>query len=177
LIGDRFLDLAWRSFGAVFAYGTILVLVSILAIALRLVEGTSRWLALVCIGEALAFFVVPLVVRGTAVIWPPDDYVSLGASRYFVLPILFLLSAMAIGLDAHLGARATNAVFDWWAILTAWFMALLFLNYSLPNGRTLGPDWTTSLRQAQETCPTDTDGYVNVPIAPGAPWSARLPCP
>ncbi len=177
LIGDRFLDLAWRSLGAIFTYGSVLVLACIMALAVRRLDRVRQRLALMCIGEGLAFFAVPLIVRGTAPMWPPVGHVSLGASRYFVLPILFLLSALAIGLDARLDVSAKGLLFGWWTIPAVWFSAILLLNYSLPNGRSLGPDWATSLRAAERTCVATTAGYVSVPIAPGNPWSVRIPCP
>ena len=66
LIGDRFLDIAWRALGQIFAYGALLTLGLILLWLIRQCDRPRRDFALVCLVEALAFFVIELSVRGTA---------------------------------------------------------------------------------------------------------------
>jgi len=176
LVGDRFLDLAWRALGDVFVYGSIVVVACVLGLTLRRVSGAKLRFGLACVGEAVAFFTVELAVRGTSMIWPPTDALSLGGSRYFVLPILFLLAGFAVGVDDALGIGGVRSWPGWSLLVALWFGGILLLNYSFENPRSGGPVWVANLQQAELACPTAGGGYVNVPIAPGGAWLVRVPC-
>lgn len=175
LVGDRLLDVGWRLLGDVFVFGAIVVVAGILVALLRGLDRTRQWFATLCIGEALAFFVLPLAVRGTTTIWPPVGDVTLDGSRYFIVPILFLMTGMAVGIDARVEHKPFERLAPWAALVAVWLGSVLLVNYSLPNPRSAGPIWRASLTEARQACQSPSD-EVEVPVAPGAPWAALVPC-
>lgn len=176
LVGDRFLDLAWNTLGSAFTYGAVLLLALILVLAARRLDARRFQFALLGAAAGIAFFVVPLAIRGTAEIWPAVDVVHLGGSRYFVLPILFFLVVVTLGADACLDAELAGRRAAWITVGSLWLASVALLNYSIPNPRSSGPDWRTALHEAQKGCTAAKQARVSVPIAPGGPWSVVTPC-
>ena len=69
-------------------------------------RAARLWIG-VALVYSLTFFVVSMMLRGTAPVWPP---VSPGAdSRYFFLPVVFIVAALCIGLDGVSLAGRTRA--------------------------------------------------------------------
>jgi hypothetical protein len=156
-------------------YGSLAIVIIVLALVTRGASRSRQVFAVVCVLEGLLFFTAPFAVRGIGPIWPPDDHVSLGASRYFILPALFLLTALGVGLDDKWSAGTAIAPV-WRACLGAWFVVLLATNYSFTNGRSLGPDWQTALAQARASCKSGRARQVAIVVSPGPPWAVNLDC-
>ncbi len=176
LIGDRFVGLAASNLGVAFELGAILLLGLILGWAVRGLDRARRKIALLALCAAFTSYIVPLATRGTSEIWPAADAPGLGGSRYFILPILFLLVVLLIGVDARLSAPPSQSRTILVSAAALWLVSLAFLNYSIANPRSPGPNWRTSLAEARQVCRTGPSAFVNVPIAPGGPWSVTIPC-
>ena len=176
LIGDRFVGPASSNLGVAFEFGAILLLGVILGWAIRGLARPRRKIALLALCAAFTYYIVPLAIRGTSEIWPAADAANLGGSRYFILPILFLVVVFLIGVDACLSAPPSHSRTILVSAATLWLVSLAFLNYSIPNPRSPGPAWRTSLAEARQMCRMGSSTFVNVPIAPGGPWSVPIPC-
>jgi hypothetical protein len=174
LIGDRFLDLAWRSVGSAFPYGLLAIAVVACVVIVRLLDTARRRLGIVSLTAAIAFFVAELAARGTTAVWPPAEHLALTESRYFFLPVLFLLTFVLVFVDARLVARSPA---PWIVVAGAWLATIAILSYSLPNPRSSGPDWTTSLQAALARCGATGTRVVSISIAPSPGWSVRVNCP
>ena len=175
-VGDRFLEPIDRGLGTASQLGAVVLLGVVIAYAVRRLDRRRRMFALVAGTAAAAYFVVPLAIRGTSEIWPAAGPPNLGGSRYFVLPILFLFVVFLLGVDASLDAPRTEARNFWLYGTALWLTSLAFLNYSITNPRSTGPEWRMSLRQAQQSCRADRVTFVDVGIAPGGTWFVRAPC-
>ena len=178
LIGDRSLDVALRAYGHAFEVGAVLVVGALLVACVRALEPSRRWLALVSVGYAVVFFLVPLVLRGSLFVWPVG-HGRLSASRYFLLPVLFLFVAFLLAVDVLLSARASRGRTAALVGIGVWLALSAIANYSLPNGRSAGPDWRSSLRAAKQRCVDEDRAAVGVRIAPLGTrrWAFPLKCP
>lgn len=150
---------------------------AILTAAVRALDWPRLSVALIALAAGGAYFTLPLAIRGTSEIRPAFETPNLGGSRYFVLPVLFLTLVLLLGLDARLEVASQQSSDPWLTVIALWLASLALLNYSVPNPLTPGPDWLTTLRQAQETCAAGQRAFVYVPIPPGGTWSVRTPCP
>jgi hypothetical protein len=168
LIGDRFIDNAWIRFGWLFGVVATVALVAILLVVTKRGALLVSWPALVALGYSVVFLVVPIYIRGTEgmrlVVHTFNPY----APRYVVIPVLLLISALAIWIDAT-GWR-------WLTLLFAVHMAVVIsLSFSLVNLRSPGPAWPAGVRDARRTCADPAVGAASVPISPFG-WYAPIPC-
>jgi hypothetical protein len=175
LIGDRFLELASANLGWGFTIGAALLCGVTIGCAARGLDEARRNFALLAGAAAVISFAVPLVIRGTATLWPATGAPSLGGARYFVLPTLFLIVVFLLGVDARLSAPPSESRTIWLSAAALWLTSLALLNYSIINPRSAGPDWTSTLKRSQKDCRPGRK-YVPVPIAPGGTWTVRTPC-
>jgi hypothetical protein len=174
LVGDRLLDLAGRSLGTMFTATSVLITATLFYVVIRSSDRLRRRFALLAGGYSAVFLFVPLAVRGSTGYWPIVDG-ALAGSRYFVLPVLFLFVALVVYVDALLlsppSVRRTTLL----TAIALWCGTVLLVNYSIPNPRSDGPDWQTSLLRARRACERGKLRYTNVPIAP-AGWSVHVSC-
>ena len=147
LVGDRLVDLAGRSLGTMFTATSVLITATLFYVVIRSRDRLRRRFTLLACGYSAVFLVVPLVVRGSTGYWPVVNG-ALAGSRYFVLPVLFLFMALAVYVDALLlsppSVRRTTLL----TAIALWCGKVLLVNYSIPNPRSDGPDWQTSLLRA-----------------------------
>ena len=174
LVGDRFVELVGRSLGTTFTVGSVLIIAMLLYVVIRSVDGFRQRFVLLAGCYSAVFLVVPLVVRGSTGYWPVANGALVG-SRYFILPVIFLFVALVVYFDALLldptSTRRTTVL----TAVALWCGAVLVVNYSIPNPRSDGPDWRTSLQSARHACERGQSSYVNAPIAPSG-WSVRVSC-
>jgi hypothetical protein len=175
LVGDRFLASLSGLLGRTFPLLAIVLVAVIVGGAMRGSDRHRGSVALVAAYAGLAYFLVPLLVRGTHPIWPSLRVAHLGGSRYFVLPILCLLVIFLLGIDRRLTAPSAAFRAVWLPAAGLWLVCVALLNYSFDNPRSVGPDWESSLEQARQSC-SSTGETVGVPIPPGGLWQAVTPC-
>jgi hypothetical protein len=175
LFGDRFVPELWAHLGYALIVATTVVIGAGLVWALRRSGRPARIWMSTAILYSLGFFVAPMLVRGTAPVWPP---VSPAAdSRYFFLPVLFIVAAFCIGLDGvNLAIRGEDG-WRWPCLfLLGWAGLVTVLNYGIVNGRSAGPSWRDQVRVARTTCSSRAVTTVQLVISPGPPWTVLVPC-
>jgi hypothetical protein len=193
LVGDVFLDNFWRRLGYPFAYGALLAIVAFCGYGF--VRG-GRATRLLIGGSLLFSFVLlaaPLVVRGTEGFLNRDAF-NLNGSRYFLVPILFVTTAILKVVDAQVRHDRTVAAGDrrsWRTVqyvVTIAGAGLMLTNFTAFNVRGGGPFWATSLAQARKECQgapsrggrrVRPPASVRVPVAPPVdppPFAVTLKC-
>jgi hypothetical protein len=168
VLGDRFLESTWMRFGWTLAAGMSVTLILILFVATRRGALLMSWPALAALGYSVAFLVVPVYIRGTLGMRLVPHAFNPNGSRYVVIPVLLLASAIAIWVDAA-----------GWRWLTALFVAhmavVIGLSFAIANPRSPGPDWPVEVRRARPACSRASTADVQVPISPFG-WYAPVPC-
>jgi hypothetical protein len=129
-----------------------------------------------CAALAVVFFLVAVLTRGTEILVPDAPW-ALGASRYIILPVMFLLTALLVAVDRpHPGARRIP-VREVAAALTV--LAVIAVNYATPHRTAGGPRWKPTLEQARAHCasmPAGSSRKVTVPINPPVNWYVPIEC-
>jgi len=182
LVGDLFLDNFWKPLGAAFA-GPALVLVLLpCAYGLLRLDGTARLAIATCVALSVVFLVVPLALRGTTNFLDRELF-NLNGSRYTLLPVLFLYTALLVVAE-RVRRRVSPPAWRNVQLAVGLYLGFLVLtNYSIFAVRTAGPNWSKTLAVAREQCRTN-NGLVPgeraplVGIFPGRtrrPGEARLP--
>ncbi len=187
VVGDRALGWLYVPLGlTIVAVVGVLVLAGLAAL-LRIADRTARAVAVVSLLISVAYLVVALGLRGTVGILDRDSF-GLNESRYTIVPLLLLWTAVIVLLD-QLATRGeakhgslevgTPALIG---IATASLLALQLLNdWGLGTVRSFGPSWSASLRAAEATCAkpparrepqpsplvAERQGKISAPIVPG----------
>ena len=175
LVGDRYVSTLWDSLGYAFTITTGAVTIAALWWGFRRASRPRRALISLCLVYSLAFFVTPLVARGTAAIWPP---IAPGAgSRYFFLPGLFLLTAFCVCLDsARLTLRADGR-WRWPTLVLIWACAVAVVNFGMVNDRSAGPSWSEEVKLWRSRCSAGSvpaTAVAQLAVSPG--WLVSIPC-
>jgi hypothetical protein len=169
--GDRFAgDLLNGAIGSVFGWACLVVVVTVLGLFIR--RAAPRGPALACALAAVAFFVIPLLLRGTEYA-EPDDPAGLAGARYFYLPVIFLLTALLVALARAAARREVE-------IAVAAVVALVCaVNYPTLHTGSGGARWKAELEAARAECALlrpDQPRIVRVPIAPPGSWAVVVDC-
>lgn len=143
--------------------------------------GVRRLTAMAAAFYALAFFVVPLWLRGTTTARLSGQR-FLAASRYDVAPAVLIVSALAIALSGPLGDRGRRALTARRVargVGLAWVAVVLVLSWRGPTPRSVGPSWSAGLDKGRAQCQGPSpvpDGIVGVTHPPYPPWVAAVDC-
>jgi hypothetical protein len=97
-----------------------------------------------------------------------------GNSRYDVVPMLLVVTAVMLSLSA-IGSRARLRFATTGAAVVVVLAAAVLSITSVP-GPNAGPTWQARLDLARQECRTTPAAVVAVPVDPGPPWAARIPC-
>ncbi len=171
LTGDHLLGPVYQSFGLLAVIFAVLVAAAGLAVLIRLATPTVRPVVAVSLVSSIAYLVVAVGLRGTADFLDREDF-SLGGSRYTVVPLLLLWTAIIVLLD-QLRTR-TFAV----GITAAFLAVQLLSDWAAPTVRSNGPSWRSGVRTAAEECkkPAGQHGSQATPlVAEEAPGAAAIP--
>lgn len=160
IVGDRALASVYVPLGlSILGVVGVFVTAGLVAL-LSTADRTARVVAIVSLLVSVGYLVVAVGLRGTSDILARAPF-SLNGSRYTIVPLLFLWTAVIVLLD-RLATRSgfyqsslkvrTPAMIG---ILTASFLGMQLLSdWSLPTVRSQGPSWRESLRSAEVTCST-----------------------
>jgi hypothetical protein len=176
LTGEWAVPLAWSTLGPAFGYAMLAIAGLVIALGSVRVRNV-RPLAIA--GASIAFYFVPVVVRGTSLVTPMGQDLDLAVgSRWAVAPILLLLLAVVIGIDPHLRDgtatrwRLPSLVLA--VLLTASVAVAALLGFRVTNARSPGPRWSEGLVSAADTCLSD-EVIAVIPVSPPG-WNAVVPC-
>jgi hypothetical protein len=172
LTGDRLLGPVYQELGmALVAVVGVLATLAV-AVVLWRADRVPRQVVAVALVCSVLYLVVPVGLRGTGGFLERADF-SLNGSRYTIVPLLLLWTAVASALDRLRPRTVVGgavAVFLGVQVLTDW---------GGESGRTGGPSWQDSVTAARAACaapvlppqPTplvaEEDGPAAVPIVPG----------
>ncbi len=156
--GDRMLGLVYMTLGLPLVAATGLVAVIGLAALMRQADRTAQLVAAVCLVISVALFFVTLGLRGTSGILDRDGF-TLNGSRYTIMPLLMLWTAVLVLLDRleirrRVGlAGPAMAVPGVIGIVTPAFLGMQVLSdWGGNTVRSAGPSWSADLRTAAATC-------------------------
>jgi hypothetical protein len=161
VVGDRFLPDLFARHGRGFAY--LLLLVGVAGAAGAVAVAYRRRAGLILLGYSAVFLAVPLLIRGTA-IYLDQTRPTLNGSRYMLVPVLTLATAVLIGLFSGRLRSPVPAV-----LTTIVVVVVVVASYRMESSRSDGPAWSSGVRAAEQRC-ADTGGDV-----PGSRASARNP--
>lgn len=107
LIGDHALPGWWDQHGLAFAYGALLVVAVGFALAVGVNAPPERRLLLILLAASAVIFVAPFAVRGGthSLLRHP---MTLNGSRYTIIPLWLLYSALAVALTRALPSRSAG---------------------------------------------------------------------
>jgi hypothetical protein len=150
------------------------VVLALVPIALAVVrgDGTRRFLAWLGAGYGGLIIVIVLVANWSVALQVQQPGVVLAAQRYSVAPCLFLLTAVAAGLDLAHRHRAT--------VVTSRVIVGVVLSVSIGlhmwtgAGRLNGVPWGTSVTEARQQC-TNGEPEARLVHEP-AGWFFVVPC-
>jgi len=172
LVGERWLSSAWTALGPWLVVLAAVVLIGLVWLADVRSVSRSRWyVAAAAAALSVALFLVPVWLRGSLILrLHAGQAISPGGSRYVVVPVLLLLTALVIVLD-----EARNSWTKWAVFVHG--LALIVVCFGLANQRSRGPEWQAQLARARETCEREqVDLAVPVPITPSPGWVVAVPC-
>lgn len=156
--GDRMLGLVYMTLGLPIVVAAGLLAVIGLAALMRQAGRSAQLVAAVCLVISVALLFVTLGLRGTNGILDRDGF-TLNGSRYTIMPLLMLWTAVLVLLDrleirrrASLASPAM-AVPGVIGIMTSAFLGMQVLNdWGGNTVRSAGPSWSADLRAAAATC-------------------------
>ena len=151
LVGDQFLDNLWRSHGYGFALPALALVAAACAYGLRALRGQSRWFIALALALSVLYLAVPLMLRGTENFLDRGDF-TLNGSRYTLLPVLFLLTALLVIADRAQERMARAGRLNLQLGVTVFVGFLVLTNYSIFSVRTDGPNWDRTVATARKLC-------------------------
>jgi hypothetical protein len=170
--GERWLSTVWTTLGPWLVVLAAVVIAVVLWCADVRSVSRARWLvAAAAVALSLAMFVVPVWLRGTLILrLHADNSISPGGSRYVVVPVLLLVTAVVVIVDAANRSWTKRVV-----VLHG--LLLIVVCFGLANERSRGPEWQAQVTRARDSCAQNgLDPTVQVPIAPSPGWSVSVPC-
>lgn len=148
-------------------------------------RGTARVLAVALPAASYVYWFAFFALNSLAIDYAnksPEGLVA-GAStlRYAVFPSMLLWALLVVAIGWK---RKPGEMPRWWGRVRITVAAVLLVCAAVnfiglgTMYRSLGPEWSDSLRQAQTQCASESPSApVSVPIAPvGAPWLITLTC-
>lgn len=172
VFGEKWLDRLWiRLDGWMVAVAIVAIVVVIVLAAPWRWDGRRRTFVAVGAVLSVVLFVVPVWVRGTAEMSLVRDAFTTAGSRYVVVPVLLLVSAIVVAVDGSRRRWLTGLV-------VVHGVVLVVVCFGLANLRADGPAWSTQVATARATCrAADPPPAVVIPITPaGSGWLVVVPC-
>jgi hypothetical protein len=110
-----------------------------------------------------------VVVHGSTGLRLTTDHFELGGSRYYIVPVFFLVTAIVVVADASPNRWVAPSVVVAAAII-------LVSSFGVPTLRSHGPSWAAGIDQARLACRAPgAPETVAIPISPPG-WFVVVPC-
>lgn len=199
LVGERFVDEAWKNWGMAFAVVSVAVIGTGLVFGVRRASVSTRSLVFAAIVHAVAIGVASLRTRGTEPFALQPGRFSFDAERYFILPAFLVASAIAIAIDrrSEHAVRVTESVVAtesarkdvasgqslspspgpsaMFAVFV--LVVLVATGFTQRNAEEPSEPWSVALRDARAACRNDRGLLqVDIPIAPAGIFRLTVPC-
>lgn len=140
LFGEVALDPLWTGSGEVAVLVLVALATGVFVVLFRRAPAAARTRAGLALGTAVVLFVVPTVGRGTSVIGFDLGIYTLNMTRFTIVPIVLVLTAVALLVDPVEGGddpwhgTARRAFLIWTGVV-------LLLGFRAATVRGLGPTW------------------------------------
>ncbi|MBB5159330.1 hypothetical protein BJ970_006929 [Saccharopolyspora phatthalungensis] len=175
--GDRLLGPIHERLGMpVVVLAGALVCAALIALVLN-ADRKTRLVAFLSLAVSVAFLFVPVGLRGTAGFFDGNE-LGLAGSRYTIVPILMLWTAMVMVLD-RLADRAlpTGAPGLIGTTTVAVLAVQLITDWGGPTVRANGPSWQAEVRAAQVNCqgPPGSHGFQETAVVAEAHGKTSAP--
>jgi hypothetical protein len=171
LFGDQAIRGWWDADGRWFAVLALLTVAAGFALAIVVSRPRERRLIAMALVYSVVFLVMPFLVRGGAsgLLRHPT---SLNGSRYTIIPLWFLYSALIVAAGATLPAGlpplARRALIP--SLCGLLLGVQLVLNFAPSGPRGAGPSWSGAVQAAEVEC---SRGALNRPISSTLPSFTR----
>ena len=154
----------------------VVVLTGVVA-AMR--SGSRRGIAALCaVGAAVVVYAAAVLLNPSELFlfssFTPGQWAAAVAPRYAVVPTMFLLAAVVIGLDAMIASRRRAAVITAVVVAAALTLTLAVNAVPGPATRESHPGWAASIAAAQRGCREGIDP-AQLAISP-APDAVVISC-
>jgi hypothetical protein len=174
LAGDSHLhDLFGGRTGSPFAWGSLALVAAAVAVGLWRLRGRRRRLLGGATALSLAFFLIPVVSRGTDLLVPDIPW-ALGASRYMYLPVMFLMTGLIAAVDRPTrGSGARPRLRE--LALAILVLVPIAVDYRAPHRTEGEPAWRPALAQARQACAAGRPVGPVTLVGEGAKRTAIIP--
>lgn len=172
VIGERSLASAWIEWGYTAALAFTIVTGVAVAVAAWGSSARNRVLGSIFVVYAAVLAFGPIISNGIA---PLEAGVApQPIERYVMAPVAFLVSALAVYLDAPDASRRRTVARIGRPLLFAQSVVVIALSFSIWNPRSGGPVWSDTLDNARSTC-TSGGATAQLDLTP-AGWRVFLLC-
>jgi hypothetical protein len=169
LVGEPAVRALWPRWGHVVGLTAVAVVLVLAAVALRHASAHRSRASVAAVAMSVVLLVVPLLIRGSLGVRLTAGDFNAAGNRYFVVPILLLVSAAAVAV-----ARGRQ---HWVrAVFAAWVLVLGLTSFGAAGEwRPRGPSWSEGVDNARANCAASPHPTQPIGVAP-AGWAATLPC-
>lgn len=174
LLGERPISDLWVDHGMVAAVAFTAATAAVFLVLLWRAADPARRVALVLVVYAALVAGAPLWSNGTAGTVPPAGLPPVPVQRYVVVPVMLLIGAAAVLVDAPGRARTRPEAKVGRPLLLAHSILVLLLSFSIVNPRSNGPRWPDEVEEGRRTCAAGEE-VAGLDITPGG-WFTVLPC-
>lgn len=170
LVGESGVRALWPRPGVWLAVGATAFALVGATLAIRRLGPRSCRTAVAALAVSVAYFALPVYLRGTEGLKLVAGTYNFVGSRYAVVPVLLVVSAAAI-LCARSGKRWTSTALALQVVVVA------LLSLGVPDSwqRSGGSSWAEGIRDARASCRTSSRPDAPAPISPDG-WVLWMPC-
>jgi len=170
VFGERWLETLWLTYGYwLVAAAVMLIVLLVIAAWPGRSGGRHLWFATGAVATSVLTSLSTVVVHGSRGLRLTADHFELGGSRYYIVPVFFLVTAIVVIADASPNRWVTPTV-----MVTA--VIILLSSFGVRTVRSNGPSWAAGIDQARVACHApDAPKTVAIPISPPG-WFVVVPC-
>ena len=170
VFGERWLETLWLTYGYALVAAAVIVIALLVIVAWPGRRGTDHLLfAAGAVATSLLTLLVTVVVHGSSGLRLTADHFELGGARYYIVPVLLLVTAIIVVADASQNRWVAPAVVVAAAII-------LVSSFGETTVRSNGPSWAAGIDQATVVCRAPSaPETVAIPISPSG-WFVVVPC-
>lgn len=151
LLGERPLDQLWTGLGEPVVIVLFLVTIALFAVLFPGAGRRAQRMAGVLVGSSVIALVIPTWTRGTEVIGFDVGVYSLNMTRYTLLPILLLVSAVAVLVDPVGPTRTRRVAEVGRTVFLVQTAIVCIIGFVTPTVRSDGPSWTSETAEVYAT--------------------------
>ncbi|MBI2704867.1 MAG: hypothetical protein HYX32_06210 [Actinobacteria bacterium] len=149
LVGERPLDQLWTGIGEPVVALAFLITIALFVTLFRHAGRRPQRAAALLMGYSVIAFVVPAWGRGTSKIGFEIGVYTLNMTRYTLMPILLLASAVALLIDPVGVERSRRVATVGRKVFIVQVVIVCIIGFVTPTVRSAGPSWTAETAAVQ----------------------------